>query len=70
MTLKDFLEQPPISIIMMGKSIDLVPTVSATGACYKSPPIEFFLDGPDGKFRVRGQFTLRCPYSKHWPEKS
>lgn len=52
----------------MGREILLMPTVSPGGMCsYQSPPLEFFVEFNGMKHRVKGQFILKCVYSKNWP---
>lgn len=69
MSHQEFLALPPIVFTMMGREVRLVPSLDHQGAAYKSPPMDLLVDGPNGMFRVTGQFILRCQHSRHWPEK-
>lgn len=71
MTPKEFLSQPPIVANVLGQEISLMPTIlPGGGCCYKSPPLEFWIKGPDGRqYRTRGRWILNCTHSKNWPRK-
>ncbi len=50
---------PPIVVTMLGKEYALTPRFTEKRvAFYSTDRIEFWIDGPRGKFKLSGRFTL------------